>query len=411
MKKKSILKYFVVGAFTLAIIGCQTDPVDENSIDNFSIEDLTEVAAFNGTNSTPIEGQYIVVLNNGTFGKMSGKGISNYKQTQQLLKLETIQKFAKANLKEEDIKGTYGFALEGFTATLNKSQLAELKDDNRVKSIEQDLTISISPYRGKPGGGGGGTPDPQSIPYGTTRVNGGVNTAGSLNTAWVIDSGIDLDHPDLNVDVTRSISFLRKDNPNDENGHGTHVAGTIAAIDNEIGSLGVSPGSTVVAVRVLDRRGSGSISGVIAGIDYVAANGSNGDVANMSLGGGVSTTLDQAVVTAAAGGVKFVLAAGNESDDADNHSPARAEGANIYTISAMNSSDNWASFSNYGSHVDYCAPGVSVFSTWKDGGYNTISGTSMAAPHAAGVLLLGNARTDGTVNGDPDGNPDSIIVH
>jgi subtilisin family serine protease len=115
------------------------------------------------------------------------------------------------------------------------------------------------------------------------------------------------------------------------------------------------------------------------------------------------------VIAAAATGVKFVLAAGNESDDANNHSPARANGPNIYTISAMNSSDNWASFSNFGTPVDYCAPGVSIFSTWKDGGYNTISGTSMAAPHAAGVLLLGNPTTDGTVNGDPDGNPDPII--
>jgi subtilisin family serine protease len=131
----------------------------------------------------------------------------------------------------------------------------------------------------------------------------------------------------------------------------------------------------------------------------------------MSLGGGVSTALDNAVI-AASNPVKFVLAAGNESDNANNHSPARANGSHVYTISAMNSSNNWASFSNYGNPpIDYCAPGVAVFSTWKDGGYNTISGTSMAAPHAAGVLLLGNARTDGTVNGDPDGNADAIIVH
>ncbi|RZW53937.1 MAG: S8 family peptidase, partial [Flavobacteriaceae bacterium] len=303
----------------------------------------------------------------------------------------------------------YGHALNGFAAQLSEAQVNALRNDKRIKSVEEDLTISISPYKGKPGGGGGGN-DPEEVPYGTTRVGGGGAT--SSHVAWVIDSGIDQDHPDLNVDTSNSISFLSgspsNQSPNDQNGHGTHVAGTIGAIDNEIGTVGVSPGNLVVAVRVLDRRGSGSTSGVIAGVNYVAANGSNGDVANMSLGGGVSTSLDNAVINASAN-VTFVLAAGNESDDANNHSPARANGPNIYTISAMNSSDNWASFSNYGDSVDYCAPGVAVKSAWKNGGYNTISGTSMAAPHAAGVLLFGNPSSDGTVNGDPDGDPDPII--
>ena len=132
----------------------------------------------------------------------------------------------------------------------------------------------------------------------------------------------------------------------------------------------------------------------------------------MSLGGPTSDALDQAVLSASQQGIKFALAAGNESSDANSSSPARVNGANIVTISAMDSNDNWASFSNYGNPpVDYAAPGVAIKSTWKDGGYNTISGTSMASPHAAGVLLLGNASTSGTVNGDPDGNPDAIIVH
>jgi hypothetical protein len=162
----------------------------------------------------------------------------------------------------------------------------------------------------------------------------------------------------------------------------------------------------------LDSRGSGSYSGVIGGVDYVAANGSAGDVANMSLGGGKSTAVNNAVIAAANKGIKFTLAAGNASTNAGNTSPASANGNNIYTISSMASSNNWSSFSNYGNPpVDYCAPGSSINSTWKDGGYRTISGTSMAAPHAAGVLLLGAPRTDGTVNGDPDGNPDPIIVH
>jgi subtilisin family serine protease len=132
----------------------------------------------------------------------------------------------------------------------------------------------------------------------------------------------------------------------------------------------------------------------------------------MSLGGGASQALDEAVIAASSGGVKFVIAAGNSGGDASNYSPARANGGNIYTISAMNSSDVWASFSNWGNPpVDYCAPGVSIKSTYKDGGYATLNGTSMAAPHAAGVLLLGNPSSGGIVSGDPDGKADVIIVH
>jgi len=120
--------------------------------------------------------------------------------------------------------------------------------------------------------------------------------------------------------------------------------------------------------------------------------------------------LDNSVIAAASTGVIFALAAGNDGDNANNHSPARANGANVYTISAMDKNDTMPYWSNWGNPpVDYCAPGVSIESTWKDGGYNTISGTSMATPHAAGVLLLGAAKTDGTVKGDQDTNPDSII--
>jgi subtilisin family serine protease len=128
----------------------------------------------------------------------------------------------------------------------------------------------------------------------------------------------------------------------------------------------------------------------------------------MSLGGGVSDALDLAVLNAS-GKVEFALAAGNEADDANNHSPARVNGPNIYTVSAMWDGDRWVSFSNYGNPpVDYCAPGVYIYSTYKDGGYATLSGTSMAAPHVAGLLLLGRIHTDGYVTGDPDGNADPI---
>ena len=305
------------------------------------------------------------------------------------------------------LRHVYSTAIKGFAARIPAAATERFRANNpNIVYCEQDQVMRA--LAGKPGGGT--TQPAQSKPWGITRVNGGVAYTGNA-VAWVIDSGIDLDHPDLNVDVARSRSFVRDTSPNDTNGHGTHVAGTIAALDNGIGVVGVVAGAPVVAVRVLDQRGSGSTSGVIAGVDYVAANAMPGDVANMSLGGGTSDALDAAVVSAASKGIKFTLSAGNSSTSATTSSPARANGPNIYTVSAFAQGDQWASFSNYGNPpVDLGEPGESIRSTYKDGGYATLSGTSMAAPHLAGILLLGPVRTSGTVAGDPDGTPDPIGV-
>jgi subtilisin family serine protease len=309
------------------------------------------------------------------------------------------------------VKHVYSVAIQGFAADLPPQALERVRAANpNIAYCEQDQVLTIPPIRAAaPPSGGGSVQPAQETPWGIARVNGGA--AGTFATAWVIDTGIDFTHPDLNVDRTRSRSFIRDTSPVDQNGHGTHVAGTIAALDNAIGVIGVAPGAPVVAVRVLDRRGSGSNSGVIAGVDYVAQNGRAGDVANMSLGGGVSQALDDAVIAAASGGVRFALAAGNESDNANNHSPARANGPNVFTVSAFAVGDKWASFSNFGNPpIEYSEPGVSIKSSWLDGAYNTISGTSMATPHLAGLLLTGAVRSGGVVAGDPDGNADTIGV-
>lgn len=295
----------------------------------------------------------------------------------------------------------YRYALQGFSISLPAQAAASVAAHNpNIAYCEADqIATVIDPVNtlARPGGGGGGT-STETTPAGIASIGGGTATYTGTGRAFVIDSGIDLTHPDLNVDTALSRNFVsRETSPNDLNGHGSHVAGTIAAKKgNSIGVVGVAPGAKLIAVRVLDRRGSGAYSDVIAGVDYVASIGGLGDVANMSLGGPVSDALDQAVINASTSSkVLFALAAGNETDDANNHSPARADGPYILTVAAVNSTDTFASFSNYSviyDPVDFAEPGVSILSTWKDGGYNTISGTSMATPHLAGLVLLGGPR-------------------
>jgi hypothetical protein len=319
-------------------------------------------------------------------------------------------------------KFVYENSIKGFTINL-PCQAADraFGASAWVARMEPDSIVSIS--KGKPNRGGDDTSleqPTQTQDWGVVRVGAPIDDDSEDNnvpsdftaTAWVIDSGVDLNHPDLNVYQKGGFTVFSKKQGgmDDQNGHGTHVAGTIAAIDNSMGSIGVAPGATIVPVRVLDRRGSGTISGVIAGVDYVAENAEDGDCVNMSLGGGISQALDLAVIKAARAdpqkydkeldpaeyflheGPYFVLAAGNNGEDAKNHSPARVGGIsdtdNIFTIAAIDNNNEMPSWSNYGEDVEYAAPGVSIFSLWKDGGTKTISGTSMAAPHACAVLML-----------------------
>ena len=311
------------------------------------------------------------------------------------------------------VRHVYTTALQGFSATMPAAAAARLAAKNpEIAYYEADDVVwAIGGAAAAPGKTVAAAASPQITPMGILRVGGPVDGTGL--TAWVIDTGIDLDHPDLTVDVGRSVTFARgPKTADDQNGHGTHVAGTIAALNNDIDVVGVAAGATVVAVKVLSRSGSGTVSGVIAGIDYVAANALPGDVANMSLGGGASTSLDSAVLGAADLGILFALAAGNEGVDAATRSPARVNHANVYTVSAVNHSDVFASFSNWGNPpVDYAAPGVNILSTLVGGGTLNLSGTSMASPHMAGVLLAtgGLPNYDGCATGDPDGNPDRIV--
>jgi subtilisin family serine protease len=297
-------------------------------------------------------------------------------------------------------------AARGFDAVIPPNALAAVRGDPRVLMVEADgiVTLRLPREEARPGGGGGG----QTTPWGITRVGGAGDGTG--RTAWIIDTGIDLDHPDLNTSRNCHVNFTTGRDANDGNGHGTHVAGTVAAKNDGQGVVGVAANAWVCAVRVLGNSGSGQWSWIVNGVNHVAANGASGDVANMSLGGtGSNATLEKAVSDAAQKGIRMVLAAGNDGANAANFTPARVNGTNIYTISAVNSSGCMASWSNWGNPpVDYASPGVSILSTRKGGGTTTMSGTSMAAPHVAGILLLGSVRADGSASCDPDGNPDPI---
>ncbi len=270
----------------------------------------------------------------------------------------------------------YSAALRGFSARLTARQIAMLEDDPDVASIESDGEMHVTA---------------QTLPWGIDKIDADTsstfagNGGGSVTNVrvYIIDTGI-ATHQDLNK--VAHVNFTGGQN-NDCHGHGTHVAGTSSARDNTVDVVGVAPGGLLTGVKVLSCSGSGSTSGVIKGVDWVTANAVKPAVANMSLGGGASTALDNAVRNSAASGVFYALAAGNSGANACNSSPARAgAGTNngILTVAATDSADREASWSNYGSCVDIWAPGVDILSTKRGGGTQTLSGTSMASPHGAG---------------------------
>ena len=400
MKKSCIrmTNYSFIIALFLTLWSCQ------NSENIFN--ETTDLTSSSSLKSVSIARDvYIIQLDESIDSNQELKNMKGYEKRKTKMNGFINGLLHKYGFNNSGVQHTYTNSIYGFSAELTPLQAEKLAKDPMVLSIELDQIVALV----KPGITPASTE--QNIPWGITRIGGASDGTGKR--AWIIDSGIDLDHPDLNVNTTLSKSFIirGKTTPDDEHGHGTHVAGTVAAIDNNLGVIGVAAGAEVVALRVLDRRGSGYTSWIIAAIDYVAANGQAGDAVNMSLGPEVRSTddvFDNTVISVAEQGFLFAIAAGNSSDDALYYSPARANHTNIYTVSAMDINDNFASFSNYGSPVDFCAPGVNVTSCYLDGGYATMNGTSMASPHVCGLLLLGPINTDGTVNNDPDSTPDPI---
>lgn len=407
------LRRNAVGLFALSAIlfySCQNEAMEQFAEEN----PATQSDVF-------IPGQYIVVLKEEGIKTLPNWGnkrsddrasrIKQYDEIQVALRKEIQDNFG---LKTDQLGNVYGSALLGFSAKLNPEELSKLEADDRVDYIEQDFMVYLEEIA---------IPNPlinfillqassssQSTPWGITQIGGAVNATGLNRWAFVIDSGIQLNHPDLNVNQQFGRSFVSGySSPTDQNGHGTHVAGTIAAINNSFGVVGVAAGATVVPVRVFGPTGGSPNSVIVSGIDYTTQVATANDVANLSLGGPASTVSDNAVRSLAAKGVYCAIAAGNDAQNANNVSPARVTGTRLYTISAFDINGVFASFSNFGNPpIVVSAPGVNINSTWIGSGYRAISGTSMATPHVAGILLANNGtiRWSGNVTNDPDGQPD-----
>lgn len=338
-----------------------------------------------------IPGQYIVVFND---------NVADIDAASQELALQH----------GASVEQTYHNALRGFAGAIPPGKLNDVKNDPRVAFVSEDATVNAF---GRPGSIV--TPPPQVVPTRIQRIDSNASSAtGAGVGVAVIDTGIDLKHPDLAANIVANTSCITgKKTGADDNGHGTHVAGTIAALNNTIGVMGVAPQADLIAVKVLNAQGSGSWSSIICGLDWVTANAAtyNIKVANLSLGGGGisdnncgltnADALHQAICRTRDAGVTLVVAAGNSSADTATSVPAAYDDA-VITVSALVDSDGaadglgastnygaddtFASFSNFGDEVDLGAPGANIYSTWKGGSYSTISGTSMAAPHVSGAL-------------------------
>ncbi|MQA94485.1 MAG: S8 family serine peptidase [Streptosporangiales bacterium] len=318
-----------------------------------------------------------------------------------------------ATAADATVSTVYGSALRGYAAKMSPADAAAVARDSRVAYVAPDRPVRATA---------------QTLPTGIDRADAEQSATADIDgndervdvDVAVIDTGIDLDHPDLNVNTAGARNCALGLGPNDGNGHGTHVAGTIGALDNGDGVVGMAPGARLWPVRVLNDLGVGLTSDIICGIDYVTEHADEIEVANMSLGGGGTDDgncgntnddpMHQAICASVDAGVTYAVAAGNDGADAAESTPAAYD--EVITVSALadfdgapggaggptcrtDQDDTFADFSNFGNDVDIIAPGVCILSTWNDGGTDTISGTSMASPHVAGGAALFKANNPG----------------
>jgi len=358
----------------------------------------------------PVPGQYIVVFKADKIPPVTKAALkaanreakakmATAKRAEVLNKINSHIKKTKIN--ESAILHKFGDALSGYSAKLSASEVAMLKKDADVEGVYQDFEMALGPEPAS-------TTAPSDVTAQSQYVSCAVQKAGGpylygsskITWIWILDTGINLTHPDLNVNTSAAKSFVPGQTAEDGYGHGTHCAGIAAAKNNGFGVVGVSAGAKVVPVKVLSNAGSGYFSWIIAGLNYVATLDWPGDVVSMSLGGYPMTcnvgtigsdarALYLAIANLYYGGTYVVMAAGNngQCNGAASTLPGCINQPKAFTVGALNCDMTRAPYSNYGPNiVDWVAVGTGVYSTYKNGGYITMSGTSMATPVVAGII-------------------------
>lgn len=377
------------------------------------------LVSYDGDNPI-IPGQYIILLKEEEEGDIdllpdedderlqksaSGNQILFKAQDSKLQRGQSI--FKRNGLDQSKVNQVFADDGSTFMAELTEKEAQKLMDDPDVEIVEEDRVIALNfePLIRTPfipseenTGKNGNIPnakmdaDGDYETYGVERIGGSVNFENSQHWenrfVWIVDTGLDTDHPDLNIVHEYSESFVGGSSYEDSHGHGTHVAGVVAAKDNGFGTVGVAAGAKVVAVKVLDDKGNGKVSAIISALYYIRRHSLPNDVVNISVGGRSSRAITRLVKRLGRRGVHVVCAAGNRGKDVRDTSPANVNGINVYTVAAINWDDIYTNYSNFGDGVDFAAPGEGILSTHLDGKYAYMSGTSMAAPHAAGVMVL-----------------------
>lgn len=409
MKRITVVKTLLISALLpFLVVSCDKDA--RTTTTDQAVSEAVEPGSNEGD---IIPNQYIVYLKESAIPPgvsyltepLSREAKADFMEEREAFITGQLQNFlVKQNINTNQVIAYYTSLVAGFVIKLSdqeyqrlsKHEMIDLLEHDRIEKLPEFVVESIDD----------GAARAQSTPCGITRAGGAVN-AGTARRIWIIDTGIDLDHPDLNVirNTRLSKSFVGG-NANDCNGHGTHVAGTAAARNNSIGVRGVASGAPVVAVRVFGCSGGSASSTIIRGIDHVGMYDKAGDVANLSLGGrygsncNSSTPYRTPIRNLGNRGTRVAIAAGNSRANANQYHPACINSTNVYTVASMTCSRTWSSFSNFGrGPIDYIATGSSVRSTYKDGRYATLSGTSMATPHVAGIMQARNnrPRTSGNV--------------